>query len=56
MINNPDEYISTQKVKKLRKKDIWENLDKYIVDKLISSLVYDIGTTPKDIKYDILVK
>jgi len=22
MINNPDEYISTQKVKKLRKKDI----------------------------------
>jgi len=56
MINNLDEYISTQKVKKLRKKDIRENLDKYTVDKFNSSLVCDIGTTLKDIKNDILVK
>jgi len=55
-INNLDEYISSQKIKKLRRKDIRENLDDYIIDKFDSSLVYDAGTTQKDIKNDILVK
>jgi len=55
-INNLDEYISSPKVKKLRKKDVRENLDDYIIDKFDRSLVYDIGTNQKDIKNDIIVK
>ena len=39
-INNLDGYVSSPKVKKLRKKDIKENLDNYIIDKFDSSLVY----------------
>jgi len=56
IINNLDEYVSLPKVKKLRKKDIKEDLDKYIKDKFNNSLVYDIGTTQADIKNDIMVK
>jgi len=55
-INNLDEYVSSPKVKKLRKKDIKENLDNYIIYKFYSSLVYDTNTSEKDIKNDILVK
>ena len=47
-INNLDEYV--------RKKDIKENLDNYIIDKFDSSLVYDTNTCEKNIKNDILVK
>jgi len=56
IINNLEEYVSLPKVKKLRKKDIKEDLDKYIKDKFNNSLVYDIGTTQADIKNDIMVK
>jgi len=51
-----DEYVDSPEVKKLRKKDIKENLDKYIIDKFDSSLVYYTNTSEKDIKKDILVK
>jgi len=56
IINNLKEYISLPKVKKLRKKDIKEDLDKYNKDKFNNSLVYDIRTTQTDIKNDIMVK
>ena len=40
----------------MRKKDIKEDINKYIKDKFSNSLVYDIGTTQADIKNDIMVK
>eukprot|EP00833_Pecoramyces_ruminatium_P011506 jgi/Orpsp1_1/1185538/evm.model.c7180000094294.1 len=55
-INNLDQYISSPKIKKLKRKDINENIEEYIIDKFDPSLVYDIETTEKDIKNDILVK
>jgi len=51
-----DDYISTPIVRKLRKRDINQNIGEYIIDKFDNSLVYDIGTSEKDIKNDILVK
>jgi len=56
IINNLEKYVSLPKVKKLRKKDIKENLDKYVPDKFNKNLVYDIGTTQVDIKNDIMTK
>jgi len=56
IINNLEEYVSLPKVKKLRKKDIKENLDKYDPDKFNKNLVYNIGTTQVDIRNDIMTK
>ena len=55
-INNLDSYIGEQRVKKLRKKDIRGNLRNYITDKFNDSHVYELGTSEKDIKNDIVVK
>jgi len=55
-INNLDDYISHEKVKKIRRRDITESIEKYTIDKFDDSLVYEIGTSEKDIKNDILVK
>jgi len=55
-INNIADYVTTNKVKKLRKKDVKENLDDYITDKFDDTLVYDIGTNESDIKNDITAK
>jgi len=43
-------------VKKIRRRDITESIEKYTIDKFDNSLVYEIGTSEKDIKNDILVK
>jgi len=56
IINNLEEYVSLPKVKKLRKKNIKKDLNKYIKDKFNNSFVYDIGTSQADIKNDIMVK
>lgn len=55
-INNLNEYVTKEKVKKIRRKDIMENVENYIIDKFDPSLVYDVGTTETDIKNDIIVK
>jgi len=55
-INNLDDYISHEKVKKIRRRDITESIEKYTINKFDNSLVYEIGTSEKDVKNDILVK
>ena len=54
-INNLDIYVSKEKIKLLRKRDIKDNIDNYIPDKFDNSLVYDKGTSNQDIKNDVLV-
>ena len=49
-------YISHEKVKKIRRRDITESIEKYTINKFDNSLVYEIGTSEKDVKNDILVK
>jgi len=49
-INNLDEYISTPKIKKIKRRDVNNRIEEYIIDKFDPTLVYDIGTTEKDIK------
>ena len=55
-INNLEEYISSPVVKKLKRRDITDNLENYIIDNIDGSLVYAPNTTKEDIKKDILVK
>ncbi|OUM58159.1 hypothetical protein PIROE2DRAFT_16638 [Piromyces sp. E2] len=55
-INNLETYVSSEKVKKIRKRDISDNINNYIQDKFDDSLVYDKITTEEDIKNDITVK
>eukprot|EP00833_Pecoramyces_ruminatium_P011250 jgi/Orpsp1_1/1185282/evm.model.c7180000093072.1 len=55
-INNLDEYITHQKLKKIRKRDLNEDINVYIQDKFDDSMVFDKSTDPQDIKNDILVK
>jgi len=55
-INNLDSYVTTEKIKKVRKRDITDDISQYIQDKFNDSLVYDISTTENDIKNDITVK
>jgi len=43
-INDLVSYATQEKVKKLRKRDIKENLSNYIVDQFDDSLVYDKRT------------
>jgi len=43
-------------VKKIRRRDITESIEKYTINKFDNSLVYEIGTSEKDVKNDILVK
>jgi len=46
-INIHDDYISHEKVKKIRKRDITESIEKYTIDKFDNSLMYEIGTSKK---------
>jgi len=56
MINNLESYVTSEKVKKLRKRDIKDDLDDYLEDKFEPNLVYDKETTLLDIKNDVMVK
>jgi len=56
MINNLEEYVIEEKVKKLRKRNLRDNSENYLEDKFDSSLVYDKSTSLKDIKNDVMVK
>jgi hypothetical protein len=56
MINNLEEYVTEEKVKKLRKRNLRDNSENYLEDKFDSSLVYDKSTSLKDIKNDVMVK
>jgi len=55
-INNITDYVIANRIKKLRKRDVKENLNNYIIDKFDDTLVYDIGTSEIDIKNDITTK
>ncbi|OUM69811.1 hypothetical protein PIROE2DRAFT_2241 [Piromyces sp. E2] len=52
-IKNFESYITSEKIKKLRKRNIINNISDYIQDKFDDSLVYDKSTTEEDIKNDI---
>jgi len=52
-INELLTYVITEKVKKLRKRDIKNNLENYIEDQLDNSLVYELGTNEVDINNDM---
>jgi len=56
IINDLVSYATKEKVKKLHKRDIKENLSNYIVDQFDDSLVYDKGTNENDINNDITAK
>jgi replication fork clamp-binding protein CrfC len=56
MINNLEGYIIEEKIKKLRKRNLRDDLDNYLEDKFDPSLVYDKNTSLKDIKNDVMVK
>ena len=55
-INNLDVYVSEEKMKLLRKRDVKDNIDDYIPNKFDDSLVYTKDTSNQDIKNDILGK
>jgi len=55
-INNLESYITKEKVKKLRKRDIKDDIDDYLEDQFDNNLVYDTETNLLDIKNDVLVK
>ena len=46
----------SEKVKKLRKRNLRGNLGDYLEDKFDTNLVYEKGTSSLDIKNDIMVK
>ena len=52
-INNLEEYISSPVVKKLKRRDITDNIENYIIDNFDGSLVYAPNTTKEDIKWII---
>eukprot|EP00833_Pecoramyces_ruminatium_P006369 jgi/Orpsp1_1/1180401/evm.model.c7180000073270.1 len=52
-INDLLAYVTTEKVKKLRKRDIEKNIENYTEDQLDDSLVYALGTEEVDINNDI---
>jgi len=57
MINNVEEYvIKLEKVKKVRKRNIRDNLDDYLEDRFDTNLVYDQDTSILDINNDVMVK
>jgi len=54
-INNLDIYVSKEKVKLLKKRDVKDNIDNYIPNKFDDSLVYAKDISNQDIKNDILI-
>ena len=55
-INNILNYVTQEKVKKLRKKDIKDELSKYTPDEFYDTLVYEKNTKTRDINIDITAK
>ena len=55
-INNLETYVIDEKVKKLKRRNIRDDIDDYLEDKFDNSLVYDKDTNLLDIKNDIIVK
>jgi len=55
-INNIVGYITKKKVKMIRKRDIQDDLSKYIEDKFDDTLVYDKNINVIDINNDITTK
>jgi len=55
-INNLVGYITKKKVKKLRKRDIQDDLSEHIEDEFDDTLVYDKNTNVVDINNDITTK
>jgi len=54
-INNLETYVVKERIKKIRIKDLHEDVDDYIKDQFDDTLVYDKDTSEEDIKNDILV-
>lgn len=55
-INDLSEYITNEKIKKIKRNKVMNNIDDYISDKLNKSVVYLKTTDPNDIKNDNLTK
>lgn len=55
-INKLSKYVTTPVVRKLRKKDIKEDIENYIEDQFDDMLVYEKNTDPDDITNDITTK
>ena len=55
-INDLLTYITKEKVRKLRKRDIKENIEKYTEDQFDDSLVYDLNVKENDINNDIIAQ
>jgi len=55
-INKLTKYVLTPTIKKIRKKDIKEDISNYIEDEFDDSLVYEKETNIKDITNDITAK
>jgi len=56
MINNLEGYVIEEKIKKLRKRNLMDDLDNYLVDKFDPSLVYVKSISLKYIKNEVMVK
>ncbi|OUM56158.1 hypothetical protein PIROE2DRAFT_19366, partial [Piromyces sp. E2] len=55
-INDLSEYVTGEKIKKVKKNKILNNIEDYVIDKLDKSVVYHKTTDPNDIKNDNLTK
>ena len=56
MINNLEGYVIEEKIKKLRKRNLRDDLDNYLKDKFDPILVYEKNTSLKDIKNHVMIK
>jgi len=55
-MNNLTSYINTEKVRKLRKRDVKDDISDYIEDEFDNTLVYDKDTNDSDITNDTTTK
>eukprot|EP00833_Pecoramyces_ruminatium_P003861 jgi/Orpsp1_1/1177893/evm.model.c7180000063233.1 len=55
-INDLVSYATQEKIKKIRKKDVNDDISEYIEDQFDNSLVYNKGTDENDINNDITTK
>ncbi|ORY20967.1 hypothetical protein LY90DRAFT_516365 [Neocallimastix californiae] len=56
MINSLERYVVSEKVKKIRKRNVKDDLSDYMEDKFNNNFVYDKDTNLLDIKNDVMVK
>jgi len=56
MINNLEGYVIEEIIKKLKKRNLRDELDNNLEEKFDSSLIYDKNTSLKDIKNEVMVK